>query len=181
MNDFAGILSSELPDWCVTELRTDHAGETGAVYIYRGILALSNDSDVRSFAKEHLTTEQEHLRLIDACLPPAEQSRLLPLWRLAGWLTGAIPALFGPRAVFATVAAVETFVDEHYGEQITRLQAEQSAPKLLALLESCREDELHHRDEAQALLNSEPGWLLRAWCAVVDSGSRAAVTLARHI
>ncbi|MGB1140885.1 MAG: demethoxyubiquinone hydroxylase family protein, partial [Halioglobus sp.] len=31
----------DLDRWLQAELRSDHAGETGAVYIYRGILAIS--------------------------------------------------------------------------------------------------------------------------------------------
>jgi demethoxyubiquinone hydroxylase (CLK1/Coq7/Cat5 family) len=99
------------------ELRTDHAGETGAVQIYRGILAVSRDPSVRRFAEHHQATEQRHLELIEAVVPPAGRSRLLPLWRVSGWMTGALPALFGQRAVFATIQAVETFVDRHYGDQ----------------------------------------------------------------
>ena len=49
---------------------------------------------------------------------PRHRSRLLPLWRTAGWLTGALPAWVGPRAVYATIEAVATFVDQHYAEQI---------------------------------------------------------------
>jgi demethoxyubiquinone hydroxylase (CLK1/Coq7/Cat5 family) len=36
------------------------------------------------------------------------------LWRVAGWLTGALPALFGRAAVLRTIDAVETFVEGHY-------------------------------------------------------------------
>ena len=34
-----------------------------------------------------------------------------------GWLTGAL-LLFGRKAIFATIEAVETFVDHHYAQQI---------------------------------------------------------------
>ena len=40
---------------------------------------------------------------------------------MMGWLTGALPALFGRKAIFATIEAVETFVDHHYAQQIARL------------------------------------------------------------
>jgi demethoxyubiquinone hydroxylase (CLK1/Coq7/Cat5 family) len=105
------------------DLRSDHAGETGAVQIYRGILAVSRDPAVRAFAEHHLATESRHLEVIEALRPAVPRSRLLPLWRPAGWLTGALPALAGPRAVYATIAAVETFVDRHYGEQIDAIDA----------------------------------------------------------
>ena len=135
-----------VPASLVAELRSDHAGETGAVWIYRGVLALSSDADLRSFA----------------------------------------PALAGPRAVYATIAAVETFVDEHYQQQLDRIAAlpaaeREAATPLRDVLAHCQADECHHRDEAQALRGSPPGGLLRGWCAMVGAGSAAAVSLARRL
>ncbi len=175
-----------VPASLVAELRSDHAGETGAVWIYRGVLALSSDADLRSFARRHLATEQEHLRLISPLLPWPQRSRLLPLWRVAGFITGALPALAGPRAVYATIAAVETFVDEHYQQQLDRIAAlpaaeREAATPLRDVLAHCQADECHHRDEAQALRGSPPGGLLRGWCAMVGAGSAAAVSLARRL
>ena len=163
------------------DLRSDHAGETGAVWIYRGLLAISTDPSVREFAKRHLATEQGHLDKIEAVLPWPQRSRLLPGWRVAGFMTGALPALFGARAVYATIAAVETFVDKHYQHQIDKLVGRPEHAELLALLIECQQDECEHRDEALALQVQPPGWLLRAWCKLVGSGSSAAVRLARLI
>ena len=171
-----------LPLALAADLRTDHAGETGAVCIYRGVLAISRDPALRDFARRHLATEQHHLDVVEAWLPPGQRSRLLPLWRVSGWLTGALPALFGPRAVYATIAAVETFVDGHYQEQIDRLTGDATWAGLRAELDACREDEAHHRDEAAAAhTGAAPGRVLRLWCAVVGWGSAQAVSVCRHV
>ena len=159
-------------EW-VGDLRSDHAGELGAVWIYRGVLAFSGDPGVREFATRHAVTEQSHLDKIEAVLPWVQRSRLLIGWRVAGFLTGALPALFGPRAVYSTIAAVETFVDKHYQHQIDRLEKSTMATEigmstatdsavvagdtgmtskdLLTLLAACQADECEHRDEALAL------------------------------
>jgi 3-demethoxyubiquinol 3-hydroxylase len=183
-----------VPAAMTAELRSDHAGETGAVWIYRGILAVTwlvssvvrRDPSLRAFAQRHLATEQEHLRLITPLLRWPQRSRLLVPWRLAGFLTGALPALAGPRAVYATIAAVETFVDRHYQQQLERLDAlphEQraAAQPLRALLARCQADECEHRDEATSLQGAPAGTLLRGWCAVVGVGSSVAVALARRL
>ena len=165
------------------ELRSDQAGETGAVAIYRGILAVSRDVGVREFAAKHLATEQEHLRRVDAWLPAGRGTRLLPAWRLAGWLTGALPALVGRQAVYRTIAAVETFVDHHYAAQLRMIDALQSDARraeLRALLAECQADELAHRDEAHGLSAGLPGIVARVWAALVGGGSAAAVRLARR-
>ena len=166
------------------ELRSDHAGETGAVYIYKGIVAVAKwreDEEMLLFAKSHGITEAEHLRQIAHWLPSQQRSWLLGPWRLAGWLTGALPALFGRRAVYGTIAAVETFVDHHYQQQIDHLKEFGGPEGLLPLLLQCQADEQHHRDEAAALVGGQSHWLLRAWCWTVGCGSAAAVVLARRV
>ena len=171
-----------LPAALAADLRTDHAGETGAVWMYRGVLGVARDSALRDFALRHRATEQGHLRRIEAWLPPSARSRLLPVWRVAGWLTGALPALVGPRAVYATIEAVERFVDQHYAEQIARLQAQPTWAALRQTLAACRADELAHRDEAAAAQGGQAaGWLLRGWAALVHAGSRAAVAVCRIV
>jgi demethoxyubiquinone hydroxylase (CLK1/Coq7/Cat5 family) len=189
-----------LPRSLLRELRTDHAGETGAVMIYRGILAVTRDQTLRAFAHHHLETERRHLASIEEIVPSRWRSVLLPLWRLSGWLTGALPAFVGPRAVYATVEAVETFVDRHYALQIesidvllgqppsveadarTTRQTQEFLQRLRALLVVCRADEVAHRDEAAAAQGSHPsGIVLRAWCGLVGLGSRAAVAVCRYL
>jgi demethoxyubiquinone hydroxylase (CLK1/Coq7/Cat5 family) len=165
------------------ELRSDQAGETGAVAIYRGILAVSRDADVQAFAARHLVTEQDHLRRVDAWLPASRGTRLLPAWRVAGWLTGALPALVGRTAVYRTIAAVETFVDRHYEAQLRMIDAlppNARRTELRALLADCQADEVHHRDEARSLSQGAPGVVARVWIALVGGGSAAAVSLARR-
>ncbi|GAA5264559.1 hypothetical protein ACOSOMT5_P0983 [Acidiphilium sp. MT5] len=73
----------------IGDLRSDHAGETGAVAIYVGMLAIAYDPGVRQFTERHLATECDHLARLDALLGPHQRSVLLPLWKVAGWLTGA--------------------------------------------------------------------------------------------
>ena len=172
----------KLPAEVFADLRTDHAGELGAVCIYQGVLQFARDPVLRAFAKHHLVTEQKHLLLISDWLPKAEYSRLLPLWKLAGFLTGALPALFGSKAVYATIEAVETFVNHHYEDQIRGLDSRPELSDLRQTLLDCQADEVAHRDEAAAALGStRPNLVLRVWCAMVGTGSKAAVSLIRYI
>lgn len=176
------IPGDNLPAWVFADLRTDHAGEVGAVCIYQGVLQFARDPMLRAFAQHHLATEQKHLHLISGWLPPAHYSRLLPMWRLAGFLTGALPALFGSKSVYATIEAVETFVNHHYEDQILALTSQPDLSGLRQTLLDCQADEVAHRDEAAAARGpAQPGWVLRAWCAMVGAGSGAAVSLIRHI
>ena len=88
---------------------------------------------------------------MEEIVPPANRTRLLPLWHVMGWLTGALPALFGRKAIFATIEAVETFVDRHYAQQIVRLGNAGDEGMLRQTLLDCQADEVNHRDEAAEL------------------------------
>lgn len=166
----------------ISDLRSDHAGETGAVWIYKGILAVGRDTHVRDFAYDHLATEQRHLDAMNAALPRQERSMMTPLWRVAGWITGAVPALLGPAAVFATIEAVETFVDHHYQEQIDYLDGIGGHDDLLAMLREFQADEVHHRNDASERAVTEgPTHLGTLWAKLVSTGSKLAVRAARRI
>ena len=173
--------AAAVPAWLVRELRSDHAGEAGAVAIYRGILMVSRDAGVRRFAEAHLETERGHLQALETVLPKADRTVFLPLWRLAGAVTGILPAVFGPKAVFATIDAVETFVDRHYAGQIDRLARDGIRSDLRNLLERCRLEEVRHRDEARENGGGPPGPIIRLWCHAVGVGSAVAVAIARRL
>lgn len=166
------------------ELRSDHAGETGAVYIYKGIIAVARvfkNQELIHFAKDHEATETTHLQLLEAVLEKRYRSRLLGPWQIAGWLTGAIPALFGRKVVYATIDAVETFVEKHYQQQIDYLKQQGGHEQLLELLLRCQADEIAHKNEARSKVSHSLPMILRLWCALVSGGSAGAVLLARQI
>ena len=149
--------------------------------IYTGILAVSRDEAVRKFALEHLHTEQQHLELMESVLPPSLRSKAQLPWRAAGWLIGALPSLIGKNWVYATIEAVETFVDEHYGEQIDRLKFEASNDSLRKMLEACRADEIAHMRDAAARHRGTPSLAMTLWLKTVRWGSKAAVVVARTL
>lgn len=173
--------TSHLPPTLVADIRTDHAGETGAVWIYKGILAVSRNPEIRAFASEHLQTEQRHLKAMNALLPVFRRSWLLVPWRIAGFVTGALPAVLGPSAVYRTIAAVETFVNLHYQEQIEKLTTLGTHQDLKAQLIEFQLDECAHRDEAASKTTKPGGLIARLWVGAIGSGSKVAVTLARFI
>ena len=163
------------------DLRSDHAGEHGAVAIYRGMLTVTRDPALTRFARRHLLAESRHLRFFQRFLPADGKSRLLPLWGLAGWLLGAGSAAFGPRAAYATIAAVERFVEAHYMEQIAAMRGRPGLDELVGILSRFCADEVHHRDDALASMPADESRLARAWGRVVDGGSRVGVAIARRI
>ena len=117
---------------------------------------------------------------MNALLPHHAHSILLPLWRIAGFMTGFLPACFGQKAVYKTIAAVETFVETHYQQQISH-PALINAPDIRATLEACMQDEIDHKDEAAKLAGPSQNLFTDIWCWLVGAGSRCAVQLARRL
>ena len=172
-------VAAALPRKVLGGLRTGHAIEAGSVQIHRGILALTDDADVRAFAARRLAIEHLHLRRIRRWLPTGERSRLLPLWRAAGWLTGAVAGLIGRRAVLVTVAATERFVDRHYAAQIDRLPAQPEMAELRATLAACRSDGFD-RVHTPPRLRARHGLPVRGWAVVAANSPEAAVATGRR-
>ena len=159
------------------DLRSDHAGETGAVAIYKGILAISRDEEIRDFALMHLETEKTHLQILHSWMPSRLHSRLLPLWYFSGWMLGVTSALAGKKSVYITINAVERFVVDHYQQQII-----DAPPKVRELLISLQQDEAHHRQDAeQRAEGATNGVLAKFWSGLIWHGSKLAVHVARVI
>ena len=109
------------------EMSSNVAGETGAVWIYKGALAATkfrrNCDEVKEFANEHMKAEQQHLDFFTEIVPDHMHTNLLPIWKLSGFLLGFLPTLLGKGpALYHTVDAVESFVEIHYNEQIEWLK-----------------------------------------------------------
>lgn len=129
-------------------IRVDQAGEYGAVRIYKGQLAFTQDPETRRQIEHMLSQEQEHLdqfneQLIKYRVRP---TLLQPLWHVAGFAMGALTALCGKRTAMACTVAVEEVIDEHYASQERWLENQNSHPDLKSLVTKCRLEELEHRD-----------------------------------
>eukprot|EP00593_Proboscia_inermis_P002823 CAMPEP_0171297872 /NCGR_PEP_ID=MMETSP0816-20121228/6619_1 /TAXON_ID=420281 /ORGANISM="Proboscia inermis, Strain CCAP1064/1" /LENGTH=191 /DNA_ID=CAMNT_0011772471 /DNA_START=150 /DNA_END=725 /DNA_ORIENTATION=+ len=183
--------------WLDKELSSNVAGETGAVYIYKGALAaiaLRSDitNEARDFVKDHMTNESAHLSSFQSVVPNHKHTRLLPAWRAAGWTLGFIPTVLGgSNALYVTVEAVESFVEEHYQHQIGRLKdpaVEDKCVELVRLLEHCCADEVHHKEDAVEKLlvgvdknEKFKAWWRSPWSKLVHIGSLTAAEIARRI
>lgn len=164
-------------------LRVDHAGELGAVHIYRGqraVFEAAGRAEISGTLAEMERHEAEHLAAFDALLTErrVRPTLLAPLWRAAGFALGAGTALMGEKAAHACTEAVETVIEQHYADQIAELQ--QREPELAADLSRFRADELHHRDAAlEQGAREAPGYGLLS--AVVQAGCRVAIKTSEQL
>ena len=165
-------------------LRVDHAGELGAVHIYRGQTAVFSRArggeGMAADMADHQADEQVHLSAFDAILTRenVRPTVFTPLWRLAGFALGAGTALMGEKAAHACTEAVESVIEQHYAEQIAEVSARE--PALAAELQRFRDDELEHRDHAVAEgAHEAPGYAVLS--AVVRAGCRMAIKVSEKL
>lgn len=169
----------KIPNFLIPAFRTNHAGETGAVYIYKGILLISRDKSIIEFSKNHLKTESTHLQIIEKILDKENHSRLIFLWKILGFLTGFIPALLGKKFIYATIFSVESFVEKHYQEQIN-LITNKNYNDIKKLLNELMHDEIHHKEEALEKVKGL-NCIHNFWGQLVKIGSISAVKISRLI
>lgn len=135
-------------------IRVDHAGEFGAVQIYRGQLAVLRNrpeaARTAALIEAMEAGEKTHLETFDRLIVKrgVRPTAMAPVWRVLGFGLGAATALMGEKAAHACTAAVEEAIEEHYAAQIAALDGVD--PELKKIVEKFRADELEHRDTAVA-------------------------------
>lgn len=167
-------------------LRVDHAGEYGAVAIYRGqravFGALPHKKDVAEEIAEMEAGEIEHLETFDRLLAERKVRPTIfsPLWNVAGFGLGAVTALMGEKAAMACTEAVEDVIEKHYADQIAALEDDQEEADLTATLIQFREDEIGHKTTAEnAGAKEAPGYSVLS--AVIRMGCRSAIKIAEKL
>lgn len=135
-------------------LRVDHAGEFGAVHIYRGqedaLKHAPNQNETAAQISEMKSQEIVHLEKFNNVLPERyiRPSVMSPLWRSGGYMMGALTALISPKSAMACTEAVETVIDKHYTTQIDFFEQDILSDLLLDDLKKFQQDELDHKYEA---------------------------------
>lgn len=165
-------------------IRVDHAGEFGAVQIYRGQRAVFDRIESKAHAARLIADmeegEQEHLKTFDKLMVErgVRPTLMAPVWRVAGFGLGAVTALMGEQAAHACTEAVEEVIEEHYGRQSEELRGVDS--ELKHVVDRFREEEIAHKQTAIAQgARSAPGYGVLS--TVIKIGCRAAIRLSEKI
>ena len=171
-----------IPKFMIKWMRSNHAGETGAVWIYKGANFIFWNKKISKMSKEHILTETNHLIVMENLLTSNEKSKLLFLWRIMGFVLGFLSAMFGYNFFCITVDAVETFVEKHYNEQIEYLLNNNINYKLAMVLKKCCDEEIEHQQDARSkVLEQDESKFTNFWKKIVGSGSNMAVNVSKLV
>lgn len=131
-------------------LRVDHAGEHGAVCVYRAQRRLARWTARGLIAEidEFIAHEMRHRALFAAELERRGQPRCLsyPVCAALGTLLGTLTGLLGRHAIAATTVAIERVVLRHMAQQIEALSPED--PGAVAILRDIIAEEQAHHDSS---------------------------------
>lgn len=169
-------------------LKVNHAGEFGAIRIYRAQIYVSRylHKDLLAFLTDTVSHEIDHCRIFREAMTK-RRSRpcyAMWLWGLGGSALGLITALMGKNAIMVCTAAVERTVHRHLEEQIEFLTGRDEALK--AAIAEIQAQELGHLRHAEAYIRPHPlnRWLSSAICvsteAVIWLSTQGAVSRMRR-
>jgi len=130
-------------------LKVNHAGEFGAVNIYRSQLFIARIfmKDLVPLLEDFLSDEKRHLDVFWQEIQNRRGVKCKSYWLcgLGGYFMGFISSLMGRRGIMACTWAVENVVVGHLYNQIKYLQNKDDLAALQAV-EAILEDEQNHRD-----------------------------------
>jgi len=131
-------------------LKVNHAGEHGAVNIYRGQALASTwrPSAIRDELRTFQAHEERHRSLFWAEMQRrgVRRCRSYHLCGIGGWLLGLTTGVLGPSAVAATTVAVESVVLRHLEGQLRALR--DTDPEAHAAVQAIVREEREHHDRA---------------------------------
>ena len=131
-------------------LKVDHAGEHGAISIYRAQRWVARWRAPHMVAEiEHfLTHEQRHRALFGAELARrrVRRCRSFHLCGFGGYTLGVVTGLLGARAIALTTEAVESVVLNHLNHQLTALH--DADPEAAEVIANIIDDEREHHDRS---------------------------------
>lgn len=159
MNDARSYLSptklrvaSSIPEKMI---KTDHAGENGAVNIYRAqrLVASIRARALLPQLTEFQRHEEEHRQIFRDHLKAIGVRRCVSyhLCGAGGFALGFVTGLMGPKAIAATTYAVEHVVLDHLEEQLSYLK--DTDPAAYACVHRIYADEKEHHDTAEHMFD----------------------------
>lgn len=141
-------------------LKVNHAGEYGAIRIYRAQIFIARRlyPDVVPFLEETLSHEINHCSLFLGAMPGrhARPCRIMALWGNGGLILGLLTALLGRQGIWICTAAVEAAVHRHLEDQLLFLQNRDS--NLYSLIKAIQGEELMHLSHAEERIAARTFW-----------------------
>jgi len=162
-------------------IRVDHAGELGAINIYKAQLVFSRIfyKDIVPDLIEMLSHEKEHFDTFDSLLKKRSIRSCYALWFWAfgGFLLGCFTALLGRNAIWVCTNAIETTVLHHLDWQLAFLKKYDAEAH--GAVHSIKADEEAHQNMGAA--RGKNSLIYRPIFCVVKYSTKSAIWLSTKL
>jgi ubiquinone biosynthesis monooxygenase Coq7 len=159
-------------------LKVNHAGEYGAIRIYRAQIWIARRRypDIIPFLEETLSHEIGHCSLFLGAMPQrqARPCRVMALWGNGGLMLGFLTGLLGRQGIWICTAAVEAAVHRHLEDQLLFLRDRDS--DLYSIIKAIQREELMHLSHAQERIVTRTLWS-RLLSGLVSKSTNVAIWL----
>ena len=157
-------------------IKVDHAGENGAVNIYRAQALVSRmlRPALVPMLRENQRHEEQHRRIFAAYLSANDIRRCISYHAsgLGGFVLGFVTALCGVKVIHATTYAVEHVVLAHLSEQMAYLRdADEQA---WGCVQNIHADEQSHHDIAETGMGHRD-WITNLLIGIVRLGTEGVI------
>jgi ubiquinone biosynthesis monooxygenase Coq7 len=161
-------------------LKVNHAGEHGAVNIYRGQALMCRSPQLLEELREFQAHEERHRALFWAELERRgrRRCRSYHFCGIGGFILGAITGVLGPSAVAATTVAVERVVLRHLAAQLEVLEG-MDANAHAAVVAIVHEEREHH--DRAALEARQGGLWPRVLMPIVSASTEMVIWLGMRL
>jgi 3-demethoxyubiquinol 3-hydroxylase len=130
-------------------LKVNHAGEFGAINIYRSQILVSKliMKDLVPLLESFMEDEKRHLEIFWKEIRSRNGIKCKSFWLcgIGGYFLGFVSSLLGRKGIMACTWAVESVVINHLKEQLLYLQSKSDNAAYEAV-NAILEDEINHRD-----------------------------------
>lgn len=150
-------------------LKVNHAGEFGAVNIYRSQLFFSRYfmKDLIPLLESFLSDEKRHLDIFWKEIQRRNGIKCKSFWLcgVGGYVMGFVSSMLGRRGIMACTWAVESVVINHLNEQLVYLK-QANDKEALDTVQAIIDDEINHRDEGFTQGGTKNIWYQPLRCAI---------------
>ncbi|PVU96866.1 hypothetical protein BB559_002239 [Furculomyces boomerangus] len=167
-------------------IRVDQAGETAAIWIYKGQKAiLGGDKRLEKMLEHMKEQEQVHLNSFDKKITEfkARPTILQPVAAAGGFALGVVSAMLGEKTAMACTEAVETVIGGHYNDQLReliQLEKSEQLDKLMEDIKLFRDQELEHLDTA-VQSGAHQSFVYGAVSNIVKGGCKVAIWMCNKV
>ena len=163
-------------------IKVNHAGEHGAVNIYRAqlLVARFTDPSQARVLAGFLEHELKHRNIFELELARRGQRRCRSyvLCGIGGYVLGILTGILGKRAIGATTCAIESVVLKHLQTQIAALSGRDNGA--VKAIHKIIEEETEHKEHYSETTNSDRFWRT-VLLPIVSSSTEAVIWLGMHV